>query len=381
MGPRSMSPQGQIFEECPRKETIDFATAPMSVRSDRWGLGPRCIDCDGEYRMAQFLKDQGLLLDDNKKLETCKIKGCTRIPMYRSTCCGHHVFESTFDVSQTYTMSEVQAGVNQSSVSGKRWTLDGVSGFGTYLDREDDSTLALDLEGQIAKGNMKQVAAVRVKGRKTIWNLVITDPIKVVHQRAPWKIDRQQAIRSMLTRKIERKVFMGDEVPRAEMAQIVKNSGIRPTDLIWVWSKTFTDYSCFKRNLVEQLGEEEVNKFLPPKENVIRLHFLFKHNLPGVYCGLEQLFHAYFPTDQLRLIHHDAEIDDIKLIKMGELAKLMIQGKSTDKLRGVLSDWPERSSRTVAKSGLGDVSLSVPIDGAEERQEAAAEEEVCEDDE
>jgi len=148
------------------------------------------------------------------------------------------------------------------------------------------------------------------------------------------------SMRKVLLRHVERTEHSGDVKTLAEAAEIIKNSGIRPTDYIMVWHHHYQDLDCLQNNLVAELGEKEVAKFLPPRKNVIRLNWFFKHNLGNaVYCSLELLFQLYFPTDDLRITHHDAKIDNKKLIKMAKLGEKFHRGELTSKLQGKLFDW------------------------------------------
>jgi ketosteroid isomerase-like protein len=348
LGPRSLDSMF-VKEGCPRKANIDFDTALILVenRRDALRLSPRCVECQAEHRMSQLLRVRGLLLEDGEELATCVFKGCDREPMYRSTHCAFHVLRITLMIPTKYLTPEAKAttleGVTELAISGMKWALDERSGFEVFLNRKATGAriFALDLEGAISSNDMRQVAAIWVDDDRILFDLSISNPQgRASIRKAPKEFDFMLSMRKVLLRHVERTEHSGDVKTLAEAAEIIKNSGIRPTDYIMVWHHHYQDLDCLQHNLVAELGEKEVAKFLPPRKNVIHLNWFFKHNLGNaVYCSLELLFQLYFPTDDLRVTHHDAKIDNKKLIKMAKLGEKFHRGELTSKLQGKLFDW------------------------------------------
>lgn len=124
----------------------------------------------------------------------------------------------------------------------------------------------------------------------------------------------------------------GVRVNTAQAAKTIRTSGITPRDYIIVWHKTRADVSAL-RYLLSQAGCHNV---LPPDEHIIRLPYLFRHNLkmPGqVPCALEFLFSAFFAENPLRFTHHDALIDSKKAALMTFLADKLCRGEDTTSLQ------------------------------------------------
>lgn len=78
-----------------------------------------------------------------------------------------------------------------------------------------------------------------------------------------------------------------------QAAEMIKHSGITPRDYVIVWHRTRADVSALRYLLSQAVYCD----FLPSDEHIIRLPYLFRHNLNlpgGVACALEFLFSAFF---------------------------------------------------------------------------------------
>jgi hypothetical protein len=138
--------------------------------------------------------------------------------------------------------------------------------------------------------------------------------------------------------RFDRKDYSGQRVKKIEAAKIIQLLGIKPSDYILLWHRTFQDYSALRHQLISTIGEQAVNKFLPPQSHVIRLNYLFKHNLGKLASiSLELLFRWYFPTHPLSSTHHDAEVDTLKLSMMAQLGEDFCRGNG--KVRSKVLDW------------------------------------------
>lgn len=117
-----------------------------------------------------------------------------------------------------------------------------------------------------------------------------------------------------------KKRFSGKHVSLLDAAYSITQSGVSPTDYIIVWHKNHADISAI-RHLLEKAGFDDI---MPPEDHIIRLNYLFRHNLHfprGTFCGLEFLFSIFFPAHPLRYDHHDALIDSKKAAYMTRLAE------------------------------------------------------------
>lgn len=113
---------------------------------------------------------------------------------------------------------------------------------------------------------------------------------------------------------------------------IIKESGITYDDYILVWHKNQADVSALK-HMLSQAGFHRV---MPPDDHIIRLPYLFRHNLElpqGVICALEFLLAVFFPTHSLRLSHHDALIDSKRAALMALLTEKRCKGEDTADLQ------------------------------------------------
>lgn len=118
----------------------------------------------------------------------------------------------------------------------------------------------------------------------------------------------------------------GERLDPAEAARIIKGSGITCHDYIAVWHKNNADV----HSLQHFLSKAAVEGLLPPDDHIIRLPYLFRHNLQlpkGVKCGLELLFAIMFPEHPLCSTHHDALVDSRKLALMVLLAERLCNGE------------------------------------------------------
>ena len=343
-----------LKEKCSRGVKINFDTALVLVREYQLTsrkyltLSTRCVECHSESRVLQMLKDLDLLREDGQEVAICANKGCDKEATYMSKLCVTDMLEIARTIPNKGLTAEAKAdiskGVNKSITSGTRWKLDELSGFKMFLNRKATGAriFAFDLEGNLQRNNMTQVAVILADDSEVLFNLSISDPQAAPHQKFQDESDiflsLDEAINSRFTAFVPRK-SSGDVKIRAEAAGIMKNFGIRSTDYLLVWHRRHQDWICLRHNLVAELGEKEVAKFFPPKENVIRVNWFFKHNLGStVYCGLEYLFKAYFPNDDLNITHHDAEIDTLKLIRMAHLGEMFYRGEAAKIAKGNIFD-------------------------------------------
>jgi hypothetical protein len=97
------------------------------------------------------------------------------------------------------------------------------------------------------------------------------------------------------------------------LAHLLITGGFKPADYIFVWANNYTDYE----NLYRFLEREDLqHDLMPPEENTVRVYYAWKELLPGVPCGLEELFGKVFPDSPLNGKHHVADVDTKKLGKM-----------------------------------------------------------------
>jgi len=97
------------------------------------------------------------------------------------------------------------------------------------------------------------------------------------------------------------------------LAHLLIAGGFKPADYIFVWAKSYTDYE----NLYRFLEREDLqHDLMPPEENTVRVYYAWKELLPGIPCGLEELFGKVFPDSPLNGKHHVADVDTKKLGKM-----------------------------------------------------------------
>lgn len=94
------------------------------------------------------------------------------------------------------------------------------------------------------------------------------------------------------------------------LARVLKAAGFSPRDYIFVWHSSFVDYAV----LLEFLARENLqHRLMPGRDNVIRVLRAWKDLLPGVPCGLADLFKLVFPKSELNRTHHFADVDTKKL--------------------------------------------------------------------
>jgi hypothetical protein len=348
-----------VEEECPRKARIELDNSLIitSEGLDHLRLSPRCIECAAEYSVCRILKDRGMLIEDDVEQTNCVFEGCTRKRLYRSTHCASHVLEIIIlhpvlsipsrDKSNTSRI------VNKQNTSMVKWELDKYSNFQVFLNRKATGAriFAIDLEGDLSSKDLRQAAAIEVDTERVVFNLTISDPVGRSLARAVHK-DFDPTLFQHMVKVLghDFREYSGQPVTRAEAAEIIKSSGIRPSDYILVWHNGYVDLSCLRHNLVTEIGQDEVDKFIPPDRNVIRLNYFFKHNLgKAACCSLELLFGLYFPTHHLRYVHHDSKTDSLKLIQMAKLGEEFYQGEFIAKQQGKLFDWALQSGTTVVE--------------------------------
>ncbi|RKL50301.1 hypothetical protein BFJ70_g1462 [Fusarium oxysporum] len=131
-----------------------------------------------------------------------------------------------------------------------------------------------------------------------------------------------------------KETLSGERVDLMRAVAIIQDSGITCQDYVVVWHKNYADVRAL-RHLFSQTGIQDI---LPPDDHVIRLNYLFRHNLnipKGMMCSLELLFSVVFPLHPLRFTHHDALIDSRKTVLMALFAEKLCKGEYTTTIRGL----------------------------------------------
>ncbi|KAJ4270034.1 hypothetical protein NW762_001707 [Fusarium torreyae] len=206
---------------------------------------------------------------------------------------------------------------------------------------------ALDLEGHLSSKPpvVEQAAAVAVDSMDSehdqiAFNVNIENARVVEDKKHPSESEAQDFASNLLkfgTRdywQYNKETLSGERVDPIRAIAIIQESGITCHDYIVVWHKHYADLSAL-RFLFSQAG---VHGVLPPDDQVIRLPYLFRHNLrppKGVTCALEFLFSIVFPMHPLRFSHHDALIDSKKTALMALFAEKLCNGESTAVIRGI----------------------------------------------
>ncbi|KAK1767684.1 hypothetical protein QBC33DRAFT_577937 [Phialemonium atrogriseum] len=228
------------------------------------------------------------------------------------------------------------------------WALDKSSLFELFLNRTRLPNIprffALDLEGHLSKDPpvVEQAAAINVDSMKEkdyqfLFNVNINNPQHLNNKTESQETrDFGQTLLGFGKSSYwhyNKDALSGIRVDPTQAATLIKESGITCDDYIIVWHKTRADVTAL-RHILSEAGFHGV---MPPDDHIIRLNYLFRHNveLPkGVKCGLEFLFSTFFPTHPLRLSHHDALIDSKKAALMALLAEKLCKGEGTADLHG-----------------------------------------------
>lgn len=311
----------------------------------------RCAECAKEFALYELFQSYGVLADDDDNGLICICEGCSYPRLYRALYCPVHVISQTVSSQNRFCRYEHQNLVSQQLQAAGVWKLDQSSNFGLFLNRQRFSNaprfFALDLEGHLSKKPpvVEQAAAVDIdlidsKDDQIMFNVNINNPRVVNGEKGSQEAETQDFGLNLLkfgTRdywQYNKETLSGERADPAQAGAIIKESGITCHDYIIVWHKHYADVSAL-RHLLSQTG---ILGILPPDDHVIRLPYLFRHNLDlpkGVTCALEFLFSIFFPTHPLRLSHHDALIDSKKAALMALLAEKLCNGESTAEMMGL----------------------------------------------
>lgn len=343
LGPRASL--GWITEHCPRNARLEWTTAKVKPNRLRTTIDfdIRCIECAKEYELSEFYQSYGILADDEEDKTDCDQVGCCHTRLYRARYCSLHILSHTVGCRPQEYKERDQDVIRRQIAppQAQKWKMDKSSRFALFLNRRKTDDMArffvVDVEGQISKKPpiIEQIAAVDIdlihKGdHQALFNLNINRGGDI--DRTASINDDTDFTRSLLRFRKDyywncnKARLSGIHVDAARAASVIKESGITPKDYIIVWHKNTTDVSAI-RHLLSQAGFQGI---LPSDEHVIRLPYLFRHNLDlpkGTQCALEFLFAVFFPSHPLRLTHHDALIDSQKTVLMALMAKKLCNGE------------------------------------------------------
>jgi hypothetical protein len=313
-------------------------------------LTNRCVECQGELAITQFLQERDLLTPDDNTQTTCKFQHCDRTCLYRSSYCLEHTFSTAMNTglgSASSKQSATSRAVRMQAT--RKWGLDKSSKFEAFLERKKRSAriLALDLEGDLKARELRQVAITDADTDQVLCNLTIANPdwrsaLQKMHKQ--YKTNYEVFLCRLAIRLNSKRLYSGQRVKMMEAAKIIESLGIKPTDYILVWHSHFHDYSLLRYHLVSAIGEQATARFFPPQSHIIRVNYLFRHNLGSLASlSLERLFRLYFPNHPLVCNHHDAEIDALKLALMARLGEDFCRGNS--KIQSEVLAWAMTQSK------------------------------------
>lgn len=306
------------------------------------------MECSKEYALFEFFQSYGILADEDDRNTTCVIKHCASARLLQALYCPFHILSHTVSVRPSPRNSEHCGLISQQLQASKAWALDRSSNFQAFLNSHQlpnaPRFFALDLEGYISRNPpvVHQVAAVDITAidrqtEGTVFNLNLHDAEHFDNEGTSGAVTGDFCLNLLKfgTRdywQYKPDTLSGYRVDSTQAARIIKDSGISSQDYILVWHPGYADVDGL-RYVLSQAGIYEV---LPSNEHVIRLNYLFRHNLDlpkGVTCALEFLFSIIFPTHPLRSRHHDALIDSEKTAIMALWAKDVFLGKDFPELR------------------------------------------------
>lgn len=216
------------------------------------------------------------------------------------------------------------------------WKLDKYSDFGKFLNRTTIKSwvIAVDVEFDSSRDVVYQAAAVDADSRETLFNLKISGATGPYHVGRP--INFSEAALKLFSHRHWTYNFTrltGDDVKTKHAAAArISQSGIKPTDIILVWQTGYTDARMIRALLVKQ-GFEDI---MPPNHRIIRLNYLFHHNLHELPTNaLEVVYPTILPQHSLRYYSHDALYDSLKTMDMAHEAERFLNSKSMTR-RGTL---------------------------------------------
>lgn len=340
VGPRSSLVR--VTESCPHNNRVDWTTTKLCLNRGKTCIhfDCRCVSCDQDLHMVQQLRAWGTLSNKEDDDPSCKISGCSYPRLHRAIYCAIHIIGYTVSNTPPSSKAEHRLSVLTQLRGATKWETEAFSGFSPFLDREKlpQSTrfVVIDLEGYLSRKPpvVHQVAMVNINSftagyLETVLNVnvSIAHPVPACQTFSTFRENLLQFGKRDYWH-YNKEHLSGIRVNLLQAAEMVKESGITPQDYIVVWHRTRADVSAL-RYLLSQAGFCGV---LPPDEHIIRLPYLFRHNLDlpgGVPCSLELLSSAFFPTNSLRFTHHDALIDSKKAALMTLLAGMLCRGEDT----------------------------------------------------
>ncbi|SCV30379.1 uncharacterized protein FFB14_03019 [Fusarium fujikuroi] len=355
-GQRCLGPRPSlqwVTERCPRNSRVGWTTA--KVKLNRTGLAMdfdiRCIECAKEFALYELFQSYGVLSDDDDTGTVCMHEECSYPRLYRVLYCSVHILSHTVSGSTKAWKPEHQGFVSHQLQSPGNWKIDKSSNFEPFLNRRKLSAesrfFALDIEGYISRNPpvVEQAAAVSIdsvdgEDGKTLFNVNINGPlIGQGGKQYPTAVNQDFATNLLKFGtqdywQYNKETLSGERVDPMRAVAIIQDSGITSQDYVVVWHKNYADLRAL-RHLFSQTGIQDI---LPPDNHVIRLNYLFRHNLnipKGMMCSLELLFSIVFPMHPLRFTHHDALVDSRKTVLMALFAEKLCKGECTATMRGL----------------------------------------------
>ncbi|KAF5258881.1 hypothetical protein FOXYS1_10527 [Fusarium oxysporum] len=296
-------------------------------------------------------RSYGVLSDDDDTGTICMHEDCSHPRLYRVLYCSVHILSHTVSGSTKACKPEHQGFVSQQLQTPGNWKIDKSSNFEPFLNRQKLSAksrfFALDIEGYISRkpSVVEQAAAVSIdsingEDGKILFNVNIKGP-SVDQGSKQYPTAANQDFATNLLKfgtqdywQYNKETLSGERVDLMRAVAIIQDSGITCQDYVVVWHKNYADVRAL-RHLFSRTGIQDI---LPPDDHVIRLNYLFRHNLnipKGMMCSLELLFSIVFPLHPLRFTHHDALIDSRKTVLMALFAEKLCKGEYTTTIRGL----------------------------------------------
>ncbi|EWZ81330.1 hypothetical protein FOWG_14883 [Fusarium oxysporum f. sp. lycopersici MN25] len=310
----------------------------------------RCIECAKEFALYELFQSYGVLSDDDDTGTICMHENCSHPRLYRVLYCSVHILSHIVSGSTKACKPEHQGFVSQQLQTPGNWKIDKSSNFEPFLNRQKLSAksgfFALDIEGYISRKPpvVEQAAAVSIdsingEDGKILFNVNIKGP-SVDQGSKQYPTAANQDFATNLLKFVthdywqyNKETLSGERVDLMRAVAIIQDSGITCQDYVVVWHKNYADVRAL-RHLFSRTGIQDI---LPPDDHVIRLNYLFRHNLnipKGMMCSLELLFSIVFPLHPLRFTHHDALIDSRKTVLMALFAEKLCKGEYTTTIRG-----------------------------------------------
>lgn len=266
--------------------------------------------------------------------------GCSEPRFYRAIYCPDNLVTRTTGRHPPSWKREHKLAILAQIGGVETWCIDRHSGFEHFLQREklpgSPRFFVMDLEGVLSTKppRMEQAAMVDITSftggcPETVFNVNVDN----VNPSPAYQI--LGTFRENLLEYGKRDYWhynkhclSGVRLTPRLAAEIIKYCGVTPKYFLIVWHRNRLDVSVL-RDFLSKAGYYNV---LPGKDHIIRLPYLFKHNLDlpdGIPYSLELLFGSFFRENSLRFTHHDALIDSKKAALMTVLAEKLCKGEDT----------------------------------------------------